>query len=132
MRMKTTLVILVAVIAVGGTVAVSVAFASRQKPTQLQACKTTGAKHLVIIENGAIAPTHIDGKRCDTMQIVNRDDITREIGFGNHEHHVAYDGISEKVITKDQSVTVTFVQTGEYRFHDHFHDEIAATFTVNP
>jgi hypothetical protein len=132
MRVKTILIILVAVLAVGGTVAASIAFASRQEPTKLQACKTTGIKHLVVIENGAIKPTHIDGKRCDTMQIVNRDDIAREIGFGNHEHHVAYDGIREKVITKDQSIIVTLVQTGEYHFHDHFHDEIEATFDVTP
>lgn len=132
MQTKTILIVLIAVVAVAGTVAASVVFASRQKPTRLDSCKTTGAKHLVVISGGDIQPKHIDAKRCDTMQIINRDDITREIGFGNHDHHVAYDGVREQIVGKDESVKVTLDQVGEYHFHDHFHDEVAATFTVKP
>jgi hypothetical protein len=28
------------------------------------------------------------------------------------------------------SVTVTLVKTGTFHFHDHFHDEVAGSFTV--
>jgi plastocyanin len=93
-------------------------------------CSQQGAVHTATIKDNKVQPSHISGQRCDVMEIVNLDAVTREIGFGNHDHHVPYDGVSERLLTQNQSLTVTLNQTGEYHFHDHFHDEVTATFTV--
>jgi plastocyanin len=100
------------------------------KADKAVACQVTKVAHVVKIQDDKLQPTHVDGKLCDTLRIENLDDVTREIGFGKHDHHVAYDGIAEKILQKDDTVTVTLVQTGEFRFHDHFHDEVAGSFTV--
>jgi uncharacterized membrane protein YukC len=52
------------------------------------------------------------------------------VAFGLHEHHVPYDGTTEKILIQGQSLTVTLVQAGNFRFHDHWHDQIQGTFTV--
>jgi hypothetical protein len=93
-------------------------------------CHNKGADHLVIIKNGAASPTHVTGHLCDSLTVTNTDDVLRFIAFGRHDEHVAYDGVTEKTIEKDQSFTVTLNQTGSFKFHDHMHDEVAATFTV--
>lgn len=93
-------------------------------------CHSKGVDHLVVIKNNAAKPTHIDGRLCDTLTVTNTDDVLRYMAFGRHDEHVAYDGISEKTVSKDQSFTVTLNQTGSFKFHDHLHDEISGTFTV--
>jgi hypothetical protein len=55
---------------------------------------------------------------------------TREIGFGVHDKHVAYDGISERILNQDESFTITLDKTGRYHWHDHFHDEVEGYFSV--
>lgn len=67
---------------------------------------------------------------CDTLTFTNKDAIAREIAFGPHEHHVPYDGVAERVLNKNQSFTVTLNQTGNFRWHDHLHDEVEGTFAV--
>jgi hypothetical protein len=86
--------------------------------------------HKVIIHNNNVTPSNIVGLKCDALTITNGDDIQRLIAFGPHEHHVAYDGITEHMLMKNQSLTVTLVQVGSFRFHDHIHDEVQGTFTV--
>ena len=94
-------------------------------------CQSTGAKHIVKVENNAMVPTHTRGRLCDTLTIINEDKADMLIAFGPHEHHVAYDGVLEKLISQGQSVTVTFVKTGNYQFHDHLQDIAQGTFSVS-
>jgi len=89
-----------------------------------------GANHVMIIQNSKVTPTHITAPLCDTLTITNKDNIERFVAFGPHEDHVAYDGITEKVLTQGQTFKVTLVQAGNFRFHDHIHDEVQGTFTV--
>lgn len=94
-------------------------------------CFPTYINHTVTIQNDKVIPENTVGTKCDTMTITNRDDAQRLIAFGPHEHHVAYDGVLERVLIKNQSLTVTLVQTGNFGFHDHIHDDVKGTFTVN-
>jgi hypothetical protein len=109
-----------------------VAFSAGGKSTSTTSCASTGASHVVAIKNDKLDHANVTGKRCDTLTIRNLDDTVREVGFGPHDHHQPYDGVAEKVLRKNQSLTVTMVQTGSFHYHDHFHDEITGTFTVTP
>jgi plastocyanin len=93
-------------------------------------CATTGKTIAVKIKDDVMSPRVLTVHRCDKMTITNLDPTTREIGFGEHDHHSSYDGISEKVIRQNESFTITFNKTGTFHFHDHFHDEVEGQFTV--
>lgn len=117
--------------------AAAVGYGSVKLYSQLQSgkanadtCHNKGADHLVVIKNGTLSPTHIDGRLCDTLTVTNTDDVLRYMAFGRHDEHVAYDGVTEKTVSKDQSFTITMNQAGSFKFHDHLHDEVAGTFTV--
>ena len=94
-------------------------------------CPQTGQTHEVVIENGHASPENTYGKLCDKLTIINKDTVTREMAFGPHEHHVAYDGVAERLVAHDQSLTVTLVQTGLFHFHDHIHDDAEGYFSVS-
>jgi len=98
--------------------------------TSAVSCPSTHVQHTAVIENDRITPARTTAKLCDTLTIVNRDKAVREVAFGLHEHHTPYDGIAEKTLRQNQSFSVTLNQTGTFRFHDHFHDEVAGYFTV--
>ena len=93
-------------------------------------CPVGRPNHKVVIQNNIVTPAHIDARQCDTLTINNLDDAKRLIAFGQHEKHVAYDGITQKVLTKNKSFTVMLITLGDYKFHDHMHDEIQGTFKV--
>jgi plastocyanin len=93
-------------------------------------CLRTGQVHAVVIRNDQMQPETVTAKKCDRLTITNRDDVTREIGFGQHDHHTPYDGVSERILKKGESLTITLNQIGEFHYHDHFHDEVAGNFIV--
>jgi plastocyanin len=95
-----------------------------------ETCKEKGTNHIVTIADGKMSPTHVTGRLCDTLTIKNTDDVLRYIAFGKHDQHQPYDGVSEKTMSKDQEFTITLNEAGDYKFHDHLHDETAGTFTV--
>lgn len=118
------------------TVVLAVLVANRQSRSDALTDKTCAAKphknYQAVIQADKIKPTHIDARQCDRLTIVNRDDDTRLLAFGLHEKHRPYDGVSERLLSQGQSLTVTLIQTGNFRLHDHIHDEVQATFTVKP
>lgn len=87
--------------------------------------------HQVVIQNDKTSPATTEGKLCDKITFTNKDNISREIGFGPHEHHEPYDGVGERVISKDQSFTITLNKAGTYHYHDHLHDEVEGYFIVS-
>jgi hypothetical protein len=98
-----------------------------------QACvRQQQENHNIIILNDVATPAHVLAHQCDLLTIINQDEEGRQVAFGLHENHTPYDGVAEKYLVKDQSITVTLIQTGSFRVHDHIHDEVQATFTVNP
>lgn len=134
--MKKQLTFGVALVAIATGVILGTVYASShylaQADHQPQAvsCRQTGANHKVTITNDKLSATHVQAALCDTLTIINQDDTTRNMAFGQHTHHQPYDGITEKLLTKGQSLTVTLDQAGTYTFHDHYHDEVAGEFTV--
>ncbi len=90
------------------------------------------AVHTITIQKSKATPDSITAWQCGKLTIINQDAETRLMTFGLHEAHTPYDGISEKLLGKDQSFTVTLVQSGSFRVHDHIHDKVQATFNVNP
>lgn len=129
MRRKDFLILLAATVVLVG--AIGAILLNNDSKTASEACATTGTSHTVVIQNDTMSPSEINAKRCDTLTIVNRDDVTREIGFGDHEKHVPYNGVAQKILRQDESLTITLVKTGHYHFHDHFHDEVEGEFNVN-
>ena len=100
------------------------------KPAASINCRQTGTVYVVAIKNNRILPDHTLGKLCDKMTIVNKDNTVRLIAFGPHTHHTPYDGITESVLSQNQSLTVVYNQEGNFQFHDHLNDNVRGTFTV--
>jgi hypothetical protein len=94
-------------------------------------CGTTGKNISITIKDDAFSEKQINGKLCDTLTITNTDDKVRNIAFGVHDKHEPYDGVTEKLLQKGSSLTVTLNKTGTYEVHDHLEDETQAFFTVS-
>ena len=92
--------------------------------------RSDGTVHKIIIKNDTVLPSHTDAKKCDTLTIINLDDRQRLMAFGRHENHISYDGISERLVGKGQSLTVRLITTGTFLFHDHAQDGVNGDFTV--
>ncbi|MEO6513921.1 MAG: cupredoxin domain-containing protein [Candidatus Saccharimonadales bacterium] len=122
--------VLAAIGVIAGSVLVSNKMLTAHSEASAMTCKVTGKTIDVRIQNDVMSPRVITAHRCDTLVIKNLDPVTREIGFGEHDSHKAYDGVTEKVIRQNESFTVTLIQAGSYHFHDHFHDEVEGLFTV--
>jgi hypothetical protein len=112
------------------TLTLSSAYHDQRYAKSHQGCLPGQINHKVTIENDIVSPLHTTATKCDTLTITNLDTTRRDIAFGVHDKHIAYDGISEQALIKDQSLTVTLVQTGDFIFHDHMHDEVRGTFSV--
>jgi plastocyanin len=91
---------------------------------------STSQSHTIMIMGGHAEPQTVAANLCDTITITNMDSQAREIAFGPHENHIAYDGILEKVLNANQSLTITLVQAGSFHFHDHLDDSSQGSFTV--
>jgi uncharacterized membrane protein YukC len=124
--------ILIAGIAIAiGVQALANHYLVQTKATLSSTCTKQGKHYTVAIVQGLAAPANTIAKRCDVLTITNNDNAVRLMAFGLHEKHEPYDGITEKVLSKNQSLTVTLVQTGNFRFHDHLDNSSQGTFTVN-
>lgn len=88
------------------------------------------ATHEMRIDENTVSPASIQAQRCDTLVITNLDTETRLIAFGQHEKHISYNGVSETLLRKGQSITLTLGHSGEYLFHDHHNEHVKGTFTV--
>jgi hypothetical protein len=116
--------------AIVGTIWACTLYFNWQYTNDHQGCAPGQPNNLVIIKNDKVIPANTIAKRCQTLTITNHDTDQRLIAFGLHEKHVPYDGVTEQFLATGQSLTVTLVQTGSFRFHDHIHDEVQGTFSV--
>jgi hypothetical protein len=128
-RKQLTLLISGTLVLVAGVLVV--AFTS-DNSASTTSCKNIGTSYIVTIKDNEPDKPSVTAKRCDRLTIKNLDSTLREIGFGPHDDHLPYDGVAEKVLPQNQSLAITMVQTGTFHYHDHFHDEVAGTFTVLP
>jgi hypothetical protein len=86
--------------------------------------------HTVIVKGDTVSPVHTEARQCDSLTITNLDDKERLVAFGKHDSHISYDGVSERVLGRGQSLTVSLGQAGTFLFHDHAQDSVKGTFTV--
>lgn len=97
------------------------------------ACRGSHTTYYVMIANNTVTPQQTDAHRCDSLTITNFDPQQRLLAFGPHDHHISYDGVSERLVAEGQSLTISLVTTGTYTFHDHLDDEhVHGSFTVSP
>ena len=133
-RTKTILIIIIS-IAVGlvltlGGLRLAALYLDQQYSTLNEGCAPRQAEKIFTIKDNVISPSNIVANRCETLTVINLDDTERMIAFGVHDHHTPYNGFEEKVLQKDQKFTVTLVQTGSFKVHDHHDDDVKATFEV--
>jgi hypothetical protein len=88
------------------------------------------AVHKFIIEDDRVSPSHVDAVRCDRLVITNVDTHRRLIAFGKHDRHISYNGVSERLLSQNESIELTLGHSGTYLFHDHANEKIRGTFTV--
>lgn len=134
-KLKTGLVLLAAVGLTVGTIFGSMYLANHldQKAAgDSHTCaKGTGIHYTIVIQDDTVTPSNTQAALCDKLTITNRDGKERLMAFGRHQGHAPYDGVEEKMLAKDQSLTITLEQTGSFRFHDHIQDEVQGTFSVS-
>lgn len=94
------------------------------------ACSHVGVNHRIEIHKDLVTPSSVGASLCDRLTIVNLDIKSREIAFGQHDNHFTYDGISQRILRQNQSLTVTLNKSGSYIFHDHFQDTVGGRFVV--
>jgi cytochrome o ubiquinol oxidase operon protein cyoD len=95
------------------------------------ACQGQHTNHQVTIKDSKVIPLLIEADKCDTLSIINEDDYTREIAFGQHPNHDVYAGETELIIRTGKSKTITLSETGTFKFHDHLEKETSGNFTVS-
>ena len=86
-------------------------------------CQQIGQEHFVEAKDNKMQPEVINAKLCDKLTVTNKDDKLRRIAFGVHDQHIAYNGVIEKILRKDQSFTIVLNEPGEFTFHDHLQEE---------
>lgn len=128
MQRRSLVLISMGTIIIAGLI-LSIAFAGRKTALDMN-CEMTGKPYQGVIANDKMSPSHIDAERCDTVTIINQDKDLRQIGFGERHEHIAYDGITERLLGDGEEFTITLRKTGTHGFHDHFHEEVAGSFTV--
>ena len=90
----------------------------------------TGKDHSVVIENGVFVPAQLVVTHCDTITISNRDETQKLLAFGQHDHHVVYDTLSESAIRHGDSFTFTATEEGTFLLHDHYNENTRLEFSV--
>jgi hypothetical protein len=98
---------------------------------QARCSSTMQPVHKVFIKDNKAVPSHTVALQCDTLEIINQDNGIKLMAFGPHEHHVSYDGVSERALGPGQSFSVKLVQVGTFTFHDHITDAARGSFTVS-
>jgi plastocyanin len=124
--MKYNIPIIIALIA-GSAITLGATQLMRASGASADTCYNSSAQpqsRIIMIMDNHVEPSITNARLCDTVTITNMDNVAREIAFGPHENHVAYDGVSEKVLNLGQTLTITLNKAGDVHFHDHLHDEV--------
>lgn len=103
---------------------------SDQRSAQSVCSDTVGHERRVAIRDGVVTPAAVMAWRCDRLVITNYDDAKRRLAFGEHDHHVDYDGADGRLLGRDQTMTIVLAESGEFMFHDHFDEAVHGHFTV--
>ncbi|HWB39187.1 MAG TPA: hypothetical protein VG604_02985 [Candidatus Saccharimonadales bacterium] len=121
----------IVVVACFGIYQLANGFLSNDEHQAATACSQIGQNHKVLVVNNKVVPKHTTAKRCDRLVITNEDAVSRLMSFGKPDHHVSYNGVTERLLTQGQSLSVVLTKTGNYYFHDHLQDYVVnGSFTV--
>ncbi len=133
LRLKNTALMVSGLLVVGGVTILGSTQLAKALTVKSESATCTGRPsqtHTAVISNETVTPEQIIAKRCEALSITNLDDKTRLVAFGQHDKHTSYDGVSEKLLAKGESFTITLVQTGEFLYHDHDDETVKGTFSV--
>jgi hypothetical protein len=86
------------------------------------------AFHTVVIRNGTVTPSQVAAQKCDTLTILNLDSQKRLITFSSRNVPISYDGVSARTLARNQSLSITLIQTGAFTFHGN--TGVMGSFTV--
>lgn len=125
-----TLIVLVLAVGTYFVIGAVSVFLNHQYASLHDGCYPDKTNHSIVIKDNMATPANVVAYRCDRLTVTNLDDSRHVVAFGLHEIHVPYDSISEQVLTKGQSFTITLIQTGTFKLHDHLRAELQATFQV--
>ncbi len=128
--LKNPLYLGITALAIGVIVVVILAIPNTSHAYQDYCKNKIGVTHQVEFKGDYASPEITNGHMCDKITFTNKDHETREIAFGPHENHQAYDGVTEKILNYNQSFTITLNKIGTYDFHDHIHDNAIGNFIV--
>lgn len=103
---------------------------SQKSTPDLATCTGRHARHNIEIKNNLASPAYVYASLCDQLTITNRDNRIRLMAFGEHDRHQTYDGVSEKALKQNESLSVQLNQTGIFLFHDHFQESAKGSFSV--
>jgi cytochrome o ubiquinol oxidase operon protein cyoD len=95
------------------------------------ACHDTGDNHRVLISSGKSYPTVTAAKRCDTLTIINEDEVSRDVSFGTKGANQPYAGVWDLSLSGGRGKTITLSEAGSFHFYDHLHPDTSASFTVS-
>lgn len=132
---KVAMTVAVLAVFIGGSIAAASAarfyFGSTEQDDVSRVCgDRRDAVHRVVIDNQSARPESVAAKLCDILVIENRDDAQRRLAFGEHDHHVSYDGAEGKLVGQGESLILVLAEAGDFIFHDHFDDQVYGHFTV--
>ena len=91
---------------------------------------TPTTNHLWLISGNEFQPTSMSIPRCDTVTVLNKDDRTRYIAFGEHDSHIEYDGLDEQILHASQSFDFVAIEIGTFKIHDHLDDHVESLLVV--
>lgn len=102
-----------------------------QPEAKIEDCSQSYTKHEVTIQDKKARPYKVNAKQCDQLTITNLDKTERDMSFGVHDKHVAYDGIESRLLRPGESFTINLNRSGEYTYHDHFDEKVGGVFVVS-
>ncbi len=136
MTSKKRLIQILCLVAVAGALAVvvstlSASYLEGDKKSSEALCRDVNSEYAIVIQDNVMEPANVDAQLCDRLTVINKDPTLRQMAFGEHDEHVVYSGVGVTSLKEGQSYTFTLNQAGTFIVHDHFDDEVTATFTVN-
>jgi hypothetical protein len=97
-----------------------------------QTCAQPGITHEVQLKDDSFNKTNLTLRMCDILKIVNLDTNTFSLAFGVHDKHVSYPGYSQTELRPNEYITVSALEAGAFRMHDHLRDNAYIDLTIQP
>lgn len=94
-------------------------------------CSAPGATHVVVVSPAGFTPDVINVHLCDSLVFRNQTSGPIDVAVGEHEHHSAYPGLTEKQLIPGESTTAIMRAKGSFELHEHVGDVFHAELVVD-